>query len=233
MPLPKNEKRHGYSAELPSGRTIKFRPWIVREEQEYMYATEGLEDINEYTKHIDELLEKCIEDDTELKQLSEVDYLAFVVELRKKSKGETHEVVFTCPHCQTINDDVYIDLNTDIVQTAMEKKPIEIGDREFTFKDTSRADVEKLNKIESAEKKRLHYMVYSLASVATPEQTYGKFSVKETLEFFGTMDPQDFKKLSKEFAKILPEFAVRKVIPCEKCKKETIVFVDKVTDFFV
>lgn len=233
MPLPKHEQKHTYTVELPSGTKVKIRPWIVREEQEYMYATEGLKEPSEYTPHIEQLIVKCIEDNTKVENLSEVDFLALAVELRKVSIGETHEIVFTCPHCKTINDEVYIDLNLDIESAAMKSEAIEVGKNEFTFKDVSRKNLAKLVAMDSSSKRELYYLIYSLVAVATEEQTYTKFSEKETIEFFETMPPGEFKKLSKEFAMILPTFAIRKVIPCEKCKKETVVFVDKVTDFFV
>ena len=233
MPLPKHERKHGFTAELPSGRKVKYRPWIVREEQEYMYATEGLVDPLEMMQHIDELIGKCIEDKTKLNELSEVDFLALVVDVRKKSKGDTHEVVFTCPHCQTVNDEVYIDLNVDLDTEAMNTDPIEVGESEYSFRDVSRDNLSKITAMDSTNKRKLYYLVYALQGVTTPDQTYTKFSEKETIEFFETMDPMEFKELSREFAKILPKFAIRKKIPCAKCEKETVVFVDKVTDFFV
>ena len=144
MPLPKHNQKHTYEADLPSGRKVKFRPWIVREEQEYMYATEGLENSEGYIPHIEQLIQKCVVGDLDIMNLSEVDFLSLVVDIRKKSKGETHEVIFTCPHCQTINDEIYIDLNVDIKQKPMNTTPIEIGDSEYTFRDLTRKNLAKL-----------------------------------------------------------------------------------------
>ena len=233
MPLPKHEQKKTYTVNLPSGRKVKFRPWIVREEQEYMYATEGLEDKDEMTDHIEELLAKCMLDDTKIADLSEVDFLAFAVELRKRSKGENHDIIFTCPHCEAINDAVSLSLIDDIVSEGMKKDPLEIGEYEFTFKDLSRSKLKKIREIQSESKKKLYYLIYCLAGVATPEQTYNKFSEKETIEFFETMDPIDFKQLTKDFAGRLPIFAVKRILKCERCEKDTLVYVDKVTDFFV
>jgi len=233
MPLPKNENKHNYTADLPSGRKVKYHPWIVRDEQEYMYATEGMENKDDMVPHIEELLSKCITDETLINQLSEVDFLALAVEVRKKSKGETHDIVFTCPYCETLNEGVQINLIEDVVSEGMNLDPIEVGDSEFTFHDVSRENLAKIKAMESDAKRRLYFMIYSLAGVTTPEQTYTKFSVKETVEFFETMDPKEFKILSKEFAGVLPTFVVKKKLSCQRCEKETMVFVDKVSDFFV
>lgn len=234
MPLPKHENKHSYTAELPSGRKVKFRPWIVREEQEYMYATEGLDNKDEMIPHIEELIGKCLEEDLNLNDLSEIDFLALCVELRKKSKGEQHEIVFTCPSCQAVNDEIFISLVDDVFSEGMKDRQVEVAGVEYTFKDISRADVEKLKKFESEKEKTFMYMVYSLAAVATEDQTYTNFSIAETKKYFEEeISAIDFKKLSKEFGNILPVFGIRRIIPCEKCKKETHVYVDKVTDFFV
>jgi hypothetical protein len=233
MALPKAKERHIYDAKLPSGKVIRIVPWIVKEEQEFMYATEGLKDKDEKLKHVEQLVSKCVIDEIDLSELSESEFLFLCIELRKRSKGSEHDIVFKCGKCETINDGLTLNLDEDVKIKKFDSNPIEIDDIEYTFKEITRKELDRISKIKSQEERRFEYFIASLKSVSDDEQVYTKFSIDEARKWFGEKDPESFKKLTKDFTTHLSGIAVESVFECKKCKQKLRVFVDNVLDFFV
>jgi len=233
MNLPSRNKRHQYEVQL-SNQTVKFVPWLVKDEQEYMYAVEGLEDEQEVMKHIYELLSKCT--DIDFDSLSDVDFLKLAIEIRKRSKGSEHEVVFTCRNCQHINVDNIIDLETDVIEKRADKQePIQVNDDlEFHVKTLTRKELDKLKDIESEEKKKWYFIVYSIKAIAIGDDIYSNLSEEEISKFLGEeVTTEEFKDLVDSLADYQDSISVETKFKCEKCGEETLVYVDKIIDFFV
>lgn len=233
MPLPSLRKHQVYTANLPSGRKLKYRPWIMKEEQDYMYATEGIEDKNIRMDHIEQLLANVIEDGTELDDLSDVDLFAFAVEARMKSRGSTHDIIFTCPTCKKVNDDVLIDLKEDVKIKKFNTDPIIVGQYEFVFRDVSRKKMKEINELPKKKMRTFAYFAASLKSFSDEENTYENFTFEEAKTFFEEMDPIIFKEVEAKWLDSLSSFAVYREEKCQHCGKKTIVFIDDIVDFFV
>jgi len=232
MNLPSRNQRHKYEAQL-SNQIVKFTPWLVKDEQEYMYAVEGLENESEVINHIEELLSKCV--DIDFDSLTDVDFLKLAIEIRKKSKGSEHEVVFTCRNCNHINADNIIDLEEDVIETRSDiKEPIQINDLEFNIKSLSRKELSKLKNIEGEEKKKWAFIVYSIKSIAVGDELFTNLSEEDIGKFIGEeLENDEFKELINGIGEYQDSIAVESKFQCEKCGAETLVYVDKITDFFV
>jgi len=97
MPLPKINTPT-YELELPStGKTIKYRPFLVREEKILIMALES-EDMKQITQAIVQILTDCIMTrGVKVADLSTFDIEYIFLNVRAKSVGETVEVNVTCP----------------------------------------------------------------------------------------------------------------------------------------
>ena len=97
MPLPKINTPT-YDLTLPStGKKIKYRPFLVREEKILIMAIES-EEMSEITNAIIQILGDCIlSKDIKIESLATFDIEYLFLNVRAKSVGETVDVNITCP----------------------------------------------------------------------------------------------------------------------------------------
>ena len=97
MPLPKISTPT-YELELPStGKKIKYRPFLVKEEKILIIAMES-EDEKQITSAIKDVISSCIiSRGVKVDQLSTFDIEYLFLNIRGKSVGEEVEVMVTCP----------------------------------------------------------------------------------------------------------------------------------------
>ena len=97
MPLPKISTPT-YELELPStGKKVKYRPFLVKEEKILIIAMES-EDEKQITNAIKEVISSCIVSrGIKVEQLSTFDIEYLFLNIRGKSVGEEMEVMVTCP----------------------------------------------------------------------------------------------------------------------------------------
>jgi len=230
--LPKRIKRHQHEFKCQDGQVIKYTPWLVKNEQEFMYAIEGIERA-EIGAHIEELISKCVQD-VDLNKLSDVDYLRLAIEIRCTSKGAEHELGFTCPDCGEINSELIIDLSEDARFVPFDAEPIEIADLTFEVKELSKAEVFKLSQLKTNEEKRFQFIVHSIKSIAVGDEIFPNLSTEDIEKYLGEeLENLEFKELVENVILKTSTVAIDKTFKCKKCKKEIKVYVDDIIDFFV
>jgi len=111
MPLPKISTPT-YELELPSsGKKIKYRPFLVREEKILILALES-ENADQITSAIKTTLKDCIQTrGVKIDELPTFDIEYIFLNVRGKSVGESIDLVVTCPDDgeTTVPVKVYID----------------------------------------------------------------------------------------------------------------------------
>ena len=114
MPLPKIATPT-YELELPStGKTISYRPFLVKEEKLLVLALES-EDTKQITNAIKAVLKSCVQTKgIKVEQLPTFDIEFLFLNIRGKSVGETLEVNVICPDDEETQ--VKIDINLDDIQ---------------------------------------------------------------------------------------------------------------------
>ena len=97
MPLPKIATP-SYELELPSsGKTIKYRPFLVKEEKVLVIAMES-EDTKQITNAIKAVLKSCVQTKgIKIEALPTFDIEYLFLNIRGKSVGEELEVNVICP----------------------------------------------------------------------------------------------------------------------------------------
>ena len=111
MPLPKIATP-SYELELPStGKTIQYRPFLVKEEKLLVIALES-EDTKQITNAIKAVIRACIlTKGVKVESLPTFDIEYIFLNIRGKSVGESVEVIVTCPDDgeTTVETQIYID----------------------------------------------------------------------------------------------------------------------------
>ena len=114
MPLPKIATPT-YELELPStGKTVTYRPFLVKEEKLLVLALES-EDTKQITTAIKAVLKSCVQTKgIKVEQLPTFDIEFLFLNIRGKSVGEKLEVNVICPDDEETQ--VKVDINLDDIQ---------------------------------------------------------------------------------------------------------------------
>ena len=118
MPLPKIATPT-YELELPStGKSIKYRPFLVKEEKVLVIALES-EDTKQITNAIKAVLKNCVlTKGIKVETLPTFDIEFLFLNIRGKSVGEEIEVNIVCPDDEETNVPVFIDLDSIQVERS-------------------------------------------------------------------------------------------------------------------
>ena len=128
MPLPTIEVPT-YTTALPStGQTIKFRPFLVKEEKILLMAMES-EDEKQITDAVVTLLTNCIQSRIKVRHLPMFDLEYLFLQIRGKSVSEELELKITCNDDNETQVDVTINLeDVEVVKPKGVKDTIKITD---------------------------------------------------------------------------------------------------------
>ena len=134
MPLPKINTPT-YDLTLPStGKKIKYRPFLVKEEKILIMALET-EDISQITNAIVEILNDCIlTKGVSVSKLATFDIEYLFLNVRAKSVGETVEVNVVCPDDNKTSVQMEINLDSIKVQKTRGHKNIVKLDDQYSMK---------------------------------------------------------------------------------------------------
>ena len=134
MPLPKINTPT-YELELPStGKKIKYRPFLVKEEKILLMALES-EDPKQISNGIVQILNDCIiTRGVKVQNLATFDIEYLFLNVRSKSVGETVEVNITCPDDDETTVTMEIEIDSIKVQKNKNHKNIIKLDDTYSMK---------------------------------------------------------------------------------------------------
>ena len=108
-----------YTLTIPStGKEVKYRPFLVKEEKILLLAmeTDKTEEIITATKTI---IENCVYGDINVDEMPTFDIEYIFLKLRAKSKGEVLELKYKCPKCE---QEIPIAINIDDIKVVQQDK---------------------------------------------------------------------------------------------------------------
>ena len=129
MPLPK-VNTPTYELVLPSsGRKIRYRPFLVREEKILIMALET-EDAKQITSSVIEILNACIlTRGIKIEKLATFDIEYLFLNVRAKSVGESIDVNVTCPDDNKTTVEVKVDIDSiKIIKNKNHKDTVKLDD---------------------------------------------------------------------------------------------------------
>jgi len=195
-----------YELEVPStGKTIKYRPFLVKEEKILLLAMET-EDESQMANAVKTILKNCIQTPRfKLESLALFDIEYIFLNIRGKSVGETVDLSVTCPDDGTTTVDISIDLDDIKVQKSDEHTNIlkMNDDVSVVMKYPSMDLFIKNNMKDSGSDVDDVFEIASLCieQIVDGEEVYeaSNSSKKEIMEFLEGMDTKQFLLVQKFF----------------------------------
>ena len=84
-----------------SGKAVKFKPMSIGTLKSFLTVSEDEYDPITMTEMLDQIFENCvINEDFDPNEMYVNDRYALLLEIRKKTKGETNQITITCPECK-------------------------------------------------------------------------------------------------------------------------------------
>ena len=238
MPLPKIATPT-YELELPStGKTIKYRPFLVKEEKLLVLALES-DNSKEITNAIKAVLKDCIQTrGIKVESLPTFDIEFLFLNIRGKSVGEDIEVSVLCPDDGETYSEVQISIDDiKVVKQKDHTNQIKIDDTlmmemrypsldqfiksNFEFSEDSKVD-QSFELISSCIDK-----VYSEDEAWTTDD----FTKKEITDFLEQMNSQQFKEIERFFS-TMPKLSHEIEVVNPKTKKKGTVVLEGLASFF-
>tara|TARA_R100000030_G_C3218120_1_gene115185 strand:- start:52 stop:774 length:723 start_codon:yes stop_codon:yes gene_type:complete len=239
MPLPKISTPT-YELTLPStGKKIKYRPFLVREEKILIMAMES-ENMKDITNSIVQILSDCIlTESVKVESLATFDIEYLFLNVRARSVGETIDVNIVCPDDEETQVEVSVDIDSIRIQkTRGHKNIIKLDDNlsmklrypaldQFVENNFETADAE------SGVGESLAMITSCIDMIYNEEESWeaSDYSKDELDEFVEQMNTKQFKQIEKFFT-TMPKLSHTIKVRNPKTKVESEVILEGLASFF-
>ena len=236
MALPKLNEVPKYELTIPSmGQTVRFRPFLMKEEKVLLMAMES-EDQKEIFNTITDTLSACIIDEVNINKLTTFDVEYCFLKVRSKSVGEKATLGFACEKCDTENevsiniDDVHIEVpKLDPMVQITDEISVELSWPSFN-------NITKNDSIINSEKTvdQVFGLIRScIVSINTEEE---RFSAKDHTEeeldqFIESLSSDQFGKI-REYVEQMPRLRHNVSFCCTNCAHSNEVTLEGLQSFF-
>ena len=238
MPLPKIATPT-YSLELPStGKSINYRPFLVKEEKLLVIALES-EDNKQITTAIKAVIKACVlTKGIKVETLPTFDIEYLFLNIRGKSVGEELEVNIVCPDDKetTVQTTIYLD-DIKCIKSEGHTNQIKLDDNiMMEMKYPSLNEFIK-NNFDFDEKNQMEQSFELIGScvdkIYTKEESYAASDCtkKEMNDFLESMNSSQFKKI-EEFFTTMPKLSHTIEVTNPKTKKKSEVVLEGLASFF-
>ena len=238
MPLPKIATPT-YELVLPSsGETIRYRPFLVKEEKVLVIALES-EDTKQITTAIKAVLKSCVlTKGIKVETLPTFDIEFLFLNIRGKSVGEELEVNVICP--DDGETQVPVTINLDDIQVQKSDKhdnQIKLDDNIMMELKYPSLDQFIKNNFEFDEKNAMQQSFDLIAScidkIYTEEEVWATADCtkKEMSEFLESMNSTQFKGIEK-FFETMPKLSHTIKVTNPNTKKKSEVVLEGLASFF-
>ena len=234
MVLPKLNTSPKYEMVIPSSKqTVRYRPYLVKEEKVLLMAFESNDSSQAMNAIIDTIL-VCIDENIKRETLTTFDVEYMFTQIRSKSVGETSKVNVKCEECETLNavtiNLAEVELDTpESVNNEIQLTPEVSIELSYPSADS----LISIDKEATQAEKILATIVASIDVIKTEEERVSTKDVtkKEVEEFVDGMTGEQFSNLA-EYVKDIPTLKENVEFVCEYCghnnSRELVGF----TDFF-
>ena len=238
MPLPKIATPT-YELELPSTEeTIKFRPFLVKEEKLLVLALES-EDTKQITTAIKNVIKNCIlTKGVKVETLPTFDIEYLFLNIRGKSVGEVLDVNIICPDDGETEVEVKIDLDEiKVKKNDDHKKQIKLDDSIMMEMKYPSLEQFVKNNFDLNDKNAMDQSFELIASCV--DKIYSEDEVwaaadctkKEMTEFLEQMNSSQFKEI-ESFFETMPKLSHTITVKNPNTKKENEIVLEGLASFF-
>ena len=238
MPLPKIATP-SYELELPSsGKTIKYRPFLVKEEKVLVIAMES-EDTKQITNAIKAVLKSCVQTKgIKIEALPTFDIEYLFLNIRGKSVGEELEVNIICPDDGETSVPVMIALEDIQVEKMDDHSPqIKLDSKLMMEMKYPSLDEFIKNNFDFKEENQMDQSFQLIAScidkIYSDEEVWATADCtkKEVNEFLESMNSSQFKLIEK-FFETMPKLQHTITVTNPNTKVKSDVVLEGLASFF-
>ena len=211
MPLPKISTPT-YELTVPStGKNIKFRPFLVKEEKILIIAMESQSD-KQIAQAVNDVLSNCIlTKGVNIDDFSTFDIEYLFLNIRGKSVGESVDVMITCPDDNTTKVPVQVNLDDiKILKNDKHQRDIPLdGNLTMRMKYPSMGEFVKNNFSHNMQVDDTFDLVCTcIEQVFSEEESWAASDCtkKELHEFLEQLDSSQFKKI-EQFFETMPKLS--------------------------
>jgi len=235
-----------YECTIPStGKKVKFRPFVSREEKILLMAMESKED-RQIFNAMSSIIESCTNGDLKTDELSSVDLEWFFLNLRAKSVGEISEFSLTCNNDigdgQTCNQKIEYSINLlDARVTNIENLKKEISVDGNIFLKLRVPDINTLSSIQEHLEDSTSNALFELLRKCidyvyekTKDSEVTKFSdvpANEQRDWIDSLPATVIEQFA-DYVKNLPKLEHKTQFTCPKCGKVHVQEFSGIGDFF-
>ena len=240
MPLPKIHTAE-YELKLPSnGKTIKYRPFLVKEEKILILALET-EDQKQITNAVKQVLKNCvITRGVKVENLPSFDIEYLFLNIRGKSIGESFNVVVTCPDDNetTVSQTIFVD-EIEMVRPEGHNSDIKL-DNDLTL----RMKYPSMNQFigknfdttmtpEESVEQSFDAICECMDTIFSAEEAWdaSEYTKKEKMEFIEQLNSAQYKQIETFFATI-PKLSYSFEVENPKTGVKSPIVLEGLTDFF-
>lgn len=238
MPLPKIATPL-YELELPSTKqTIKYRPFLVKEEKLLVLALES-EDTKQITTAIKTVIKNCISTKgVKVEELPTFDIEYLFLNIRGKSVGEEVEVSIIAPDDGKTTIPIKIDLDEiKVVENEDHEKQIRLDDNLMMEMKYPSLDQFIKNNFDFNEESNINRSFELIATcidkIYSEEEVWSTADVskKEVVEFLEQMNSIQFKQIEK-FFETMPKLSHTVEVTNPVTKVKSTVVLEGLSSFF-
>jgi hypothetical protein len=233
-----------YSVNLIStGKPVRFRPFLVKEQKLFLMAAES-NDGNEMVNTIRQVLKNCVLDEIDIDALPTFDLEYLFMNLRARSVEEVVNLRYKCNNTtkedgeeKKCNGVVEFDVNLLEVQPTKNqnhKNKIQLTDNlGICFKYPTFDMLQKYEKLEENQI-MIKILVDCIDYIYDKDSVYyaKDTPIKELEEFVDNLQQKDMEKF-KEFFDTMPEIKKDVHFKCPKCGYEEDMTIKGIQSFFV
>ena len=238
MPLPKISTPT-YELVLPSsGRKIKYRPFLVKEEKILIIALES-QDQKQIANSIKSILSNCIlTRGTKVEKLSTFDIEYLFLNVRGKSVGEQIEVMVTCPDDEKTQVPMSINIDSIKVEKSKDHKTDIKLDEQYTLKMRYPSLNEFIKSNFSVEEMKVDDTFDLIAScidqIYSEEESWTQedCTKKEMVDFLEQLNSSQFKEI-ETFFETMPKLSHKVKVKNPNTKVESEIVLEGLQNFFV
>ena len=239
MPLPKITTAE-YELKLPSsGKAIKYRPFLVKEEKILILSLES-QDNKQITNAVKQVLKECvISKGIKIDQLPSFDIEYLFLNVRGKSVGETIDLLVTCGDDGETEVPVTISIDEITVSRSDDHSPdVELSDG-YTVKmkypslsqfvDSNFGELEGKDVVD----KSFDMVASSIDMVYNDEEMFSaaECTKKELKEWVESLTSAQFAKIEK-FFETMPKLTHTLEVVNPNTKNKNTVVLEGLSDFF-
>lgn len=229
---------------ISTGKPIRIRPFLVKEQKLFLMASES-DDPKETINTVRQVLKNCIIDDINVDELPTFDLEWIFMHLRARSVEEVVELKYKCNNVikdETTGEDKKCNGTVDFAINLLEIQPTKNKDHTNKFKLTEKLGIcmkyptfDLIQKYEEKEDSNImtDILVDCIDYIFDDDQIYyAKDSTREELkEFVENLQQKDLEKM-KNFFETVPEIKKELDFHCPKCAYQEKITVKGLQNFF-